>query len=147
MVRRTIAEPLGTAVTSSLAGFDFGSIFSGLGSALGGLFRAEAGRWRVASPTSSASAGPNGSCREPQRHRAAQRHGARWAGDQQSITIDARGADAGVEARLRVLSAQVLRQASAATLDAIRRGGSAAPSCGVRAMTEYAWPSVLRRRG
>ena len=43
----------------------------------------------------------------------------------QSITIDARGADAGVEARLRVLSAQIVRQASAATLDAIRRGGSA----------------------
>ncbi|OYW10715.1 MAG: hypothetical protein B7Z53_00290, partial [Rhodospirillales bacterium 12-71-4] len=26
-------------MTSSLAGFDFGSIFSGIGSALGGLFR------------------------------------------------------------------------------------------------------------
>jgi hypothetical protein len=43
VVRRTITEPLGTAVTSSLRGFDFASIFSGIGSALGGLFRAEGG--------------------------------------------------------------------------------------------------------
>ena len=42
-----------------------------------------------------------------------------------SITIDARGADAGVEARLRMLSGQIARQASAMTLDAIRRGGAA----------------------
>lgn len=60
VVRRTITEPLGTAVTSSLAGFDFGSIFSGIGSALGGLFRAEGGP--VAGGQPSASADPNGSC-------------------------------------------------------------------------------------
>ena len=42
-----------------------------------------------------------------------------------SITIDARGADAGVEARLRLLAGQIARQASAMTLDAIRRGGAA----------------------
>ena len=39
--------------------------------------------------------------------------------------MDARGADAGVEARLRVLAALIVRQASTATLDAIRCGGSA----------------------
>ena len=39
--------------------------------------------------------------------------------------IDARGADAGVEARLRLLAGQIARQASAMTLDAIRRGGAA----------------------
>ena len=50
VVRRTITEPLGTAVTSSLAGFDFGSIFSGLGSALGGLFRAEGGPVGIGQP-------------------------------------------------------------------------------------------------
>ena len=44
---------------------------------------------------------------------------------QQTINIDARGADAGVEARLRLLAGQIARQASAMTLDAIRRGGSA----------------------
>jgi len=44
---------------------------------------------------------------------------------QTSITIDARGADAGVEARLRMLSGQIARQSSAMTLDAIRRGGAA----------------------
>ena len=42
-----------------------------------------------------------------------------------SITIDARGADDGVEARLRLLAGQIARQASAMTLDAIRRGGAA----------------------
>jgi hypothetical protein len=42
-----------------------------------------------------------------------------------SIAIDARGADAGVEARLRILAGQIARQSSSMTLDAIRRGGSA----------------------
>ena len=42
-----------------------------------------------------------------------------------SIAIDARGADAGVEARLRILAGRIARQASSMTLDAIRRGGSA----------------------
>ena len=42
-----------------------------------------------------------------------------------NIAIDARGADAGVEVRLRLLSGQIARQASAMTLDAIRRGGAA----------------------
>ncbi|MGK7870913.1 tape measure protein [Falsiroseomonas sp. E2-1-a20] len=130
VVRRTITEPLGTAVTSSLSGFDFGSIFSGIGSALGGLFRAEGGpvaggqpyivgergpEWFV--PNRSGTVLPNGMAP----------NGLMGGGPviNRSITIDARGADAGVEARLRVLSAQIVRQASATTLDAIRRGGSA----------------------
>jgi hypothetical protein len=40
-----------------------------------------------------------------------------------SFTIDARGADAGVEARM--LPNQIARQSSAMTLDAIRRCGAA----------------------
>jgi tape measure domain-containing protein len=125
VVRRTITEPLGTAVTSSLAGFDFGSIFSGLGSALGGLFRAEGGPVAGGQPYIVGERGPEWFV--PNRSGTVLPNGMAPGGPviNQSITIDARGADAGVEARLRVLSAQIVRQASAATLDAIRRGGSA----------------------
>jgi hypothetical protein len=41
-----------------------------------------------------------------------------------SIAIDARGADAGVETRLRLMAGQIARQASAMTLDAVRRGAA-----------------------
>jgi tape measure domain-containing protein len=125
VVRRTITEPLGTAVTSSLAGFDFGSIFSGLGTALGGLFRAEGGPVAGGQPYIVGEHGPEWFV--PNRSGTVLPNGMAPGGPviNQSITIDARGADAGVEARLRVLSAQIVRQASAATLDAIRRGGSA----------------------
>ena len=125
VVRRTITEPLGTAVTSSLSSFDFGSIFSGLGSALGGLFRAEGGPVAGGQPYIVGERGPEWFV--PNRSGTVLPNGMAPGGPviNQSITIDARGADAGVEARLRVLSAQIVRQASAATLDAIRRGGSA----------------------
>ncbi len=125
VVRRTITEPLGTAVTSSLAGFDFGSIFSGIGSALGGLFRAEGGPVAGGQPYIVGERGPEWFV--PNRNGMVLPNGMAPGGPviNQSITIDARGADAGVEARLRVLSAQIVRQASAATLDAIRRGGTA----------------------
>ena len=125
VVRRTITEPLGTAVTSSLAGFDFGSIFSGIGSALGGLFRAEGGPVAGGQPYIVGERGPEWFV--PSSAGTVLPNGMAPGGPviNQSITIDARGADAGVEARLRVLSAQIVRQASAATLDAIRRGGSA----------------------
>jgi phage-related minor tail protein len=43
----------------------------------------------------------------------------------QSFTIDARGADAGSEARLRALVPQIVAAARDGTLDAIRRGGYA----------------------
>jgi tape measure domain-containing protein len=125
VVRRTITEPLGTAVTSSLSGFDFGSIFSGIGSALGGLFRAEGGPVAGGQPYIVGERGPEWFV--PSSAGTVLPNGMAPGGPviNQSITIDARGADAGVEARLRVLSAQIVRQASAATLDAIRRGGSA----------------------
>jgi tape measure domain-containing protein len=125
VVRRTITEPLGTAVTSSLGGFDFGSIFSGIGSALGGLFRAEGGPVAGGQPYIVGERGPEWFV--PRSAGTVLPNGMAPGGPviNQSITIDARGADAGVEARLRVLSAQIVRQASAATLDAIRRGGSA----------------------
>jgi hypothetical protein len=43
-----------------------------------------------------------------------------------AVEIHAEGSgDAGIEARVRVLSAQVLREASAAMLETIRRAGSA----------------------
>jgi lambda family phage tail tape measure protein len=43
----------------------------------------------------------------------------------QSFSIDARGADAGSEARLRALIPQIVAAARDGTLDAIRRGGYA----------------------
>jgi phage-related minor tail protein len=108
-----------------LAGFDFGSIFSGIGSALGGLFRAEGGPVAGGQPYIVGERGPEWFV--PSSAGTVLPNGMAPGGPviNQSITIDARGADAGVEARLRVLSAQIVRQASAATLDAIRRGGSA----------------------
>ncbi|MBW6401964.1 tape measure protein [Roseomonas sp. HJA6] len=127
LARKVITEPLGNAVSAGLSGISFDSLFSDVGSWLGGLFRAEGGpvaagqpyvvgergpEWFV--PRQAGTVLPNGvvpSAGGPTIHT--------------SITIDARGADAGVEARLRLLAGQIARQASAMTLDAIRRGGAA----------------------
>ena len=100
VVRRTITEPLAAGVSAGISGFDFGSIFAGIGSALGGLFRAEGGpvaggqpyivgergpEWFV--PNRSGTVLPNGMAP----------NGMMGGGPviNQSITIDARGADAG----------------------------------------------------
>ncbi|HEV7266143.1 MAG TPA: tape measure protein [Falsiroseomonas sp.] len=125
IARRTITEPLGNAVSSALSGFSLDSMFSGMGSWLGGLFRAEGGpvdsgkpyvvgergpEWFV--PRQSGTVLPNGTAPGSTTIHT-------------SIAIDARGADASVEARLRLLAGQIARQSSAMTLDAIRRGGAA----------------------
>jgi len=122
MVRRTITEPLGNAVGSVV-----GSIGSGIGDWIGGLFRAEGGpvssgqpyivgergpEWFV--PSQSGTVLPNGTSPGGGGHVI-----------NQTISIDARGADAGVEVRLRSMAGQIARQASVMTLDAIRRGGTA----------------------
>lgn len=49
-----------------------------------------------------------------------------------TINIDARGADAGVEQRLRLLAGQIAQQASAMTFEQIKRGGEAAKTVGRR---------------
>jgi hypothetical protein len=41
------------------------------------------------------------------------------------IVVDARGADPGAEARLRAVAGEIVKASTAATLDAVRRGGSA----------------------
>jgi tape measure domain-containing protein len=125
IARRTITEPLGNAVSSGLSGLGVGNWLADIGNALGGLFRAEGGpvaagqpyivgergpEWFV--PRQTGTVLPNGSA-----------PGATTINT--SIAIDARGADAGVEARLRILAGQIARQSSSMTLDAIRRGGSA----------------------
>ncbi len=127
VVRRTITEPLGAAVTSSLGGFDFGSIFSGIGSALGGIFRADGGPVSGGQPYIVGERGPEWFV--PDSSGTVLPNGMSPGGGQvinNTITIDARGADAGVESRLRIVAGQIARQASAMTLDSIRRGGSAA---------------------
>ncbi|GIX10676.1 tape measure protein [Elioraea sp.] len=125
IARRTITEPLGNAVSSALSGFSFGSMFSGIGSWLGGLFRAEGGPVAAGRPYIVGERGPEWFV--PDQAGTVLPNGVAPGGPviQQTINIDARGADAGVEARLRLLAGQIARQASAMTLDAIRRGGAA----------------------
>ncbi|MBE9606236.1 tape measure protein [Acetobacteraceae bacterium H6797] len=125
IARRTITEPLGNAVSSALSGFSFDSMFSGIGSWLGGLFRAEGGPVTAGQPYVVGERGPEWFV--PRQSGTVLPNGTAPGGPvvHQTINIDARGADAGVEARLRLLAGQIARQASAMTLDAIRRGGSA----------------------
>ena len=110
-----------------MSGISFDSLFTDVGSWLGGLFRAEGGPVTAGQPYVVGERGPEWFV--PRQAGTVLPNGVVPGGAgptiHTSITIDARGADAGVEARLRVLSAQIVRQASAATLDAIRRGGSA----------------------
>jgi tape measure domain-containing protein len=125
IARRTITEPLGNAVSAGLASLGTGSWFDGIGSWLGGLFRAEGGPVAAGQPYIVGERGPEWFV--PDRGGTVLPSGMAPGGPviQQTINIDARGADAGVEARLRLLAGQIARQASAMTLDAIRRGGSA----------------------
>jgi hypothetical protein len=121
IARRTITEPLGNAISSALSGFSLNSIFSWIG----GLFRAEGGPVTAGQPYIVGERGPEWFV--PRQSGTVLPNGMSPGGTtiNTSIAIDARGADAGVEARLRVLAGQIARQASAMTLDAIRRGGAA----------------------
>ncbi|GGG39533.1 phage tail tape measure protein [Caldovatus sediminis] len=125
IARKTITEPLGNAVSSALSGFSFDSMFSGIGSWLGGLFRAEGGPVTAGQPYIVGERGPEWFV--PRQSGVVLPNGVAPGGTtiNTSIAIDARGADAGVEARLRLLAGQIAYQASAMTLDAIRRGGAA----------------------
>ncbi|QDJ08590.1 hypothetical protein HVPorG_04823 [Roseomonas mucosa] len=126
IARRTITEPLGNAVSAGLTGLGAGSWLDSIGSWVGGLFRAEGGPVAAGQPYVVGERGPEWFV--PNRAGTVLPNGTAPGGGttiQTSITIDARGADAGVEARLRMLSGQIARQSSAMTLDAIRRGGAA----------------------
>ncbi|WP_149539365.1 tape measure protein [Siccirubricoccus phaeus] len=125
IARKTITEPLGNAVSSALSGFSLDGLFNTVGSWIGGLFRAEGGPVAAGQPYIVGERGPEWFV--PSSPGTVLPNGTAPGGTtiQQTISIDARGADAGVEARLRLLAGQIARQASAMTLDAIRRGGSA----------------------
>ena len=127
LARKVITEPLGNAVLAGLSGISFDSLFTDVGSWLGGLFRAEGGPVTAGQPYIVGERGPEWFV--PRQAGTVLPNGTVPGGGgptiHTSITIDARGADAGVEARLRLLAGQIARQASAMTLDAIRRGGAA----------------------
>ncbi|MCS6932371.1 MAG: hypothetical protein NZM27_09200 [Acetobacteraceae bacterium] len=125
IARKTITEPLGNAVSSALSGYSFDGLFNSVGSWLGGLFRAEGGPVAAGRPYIVGERGPEWFV--PSSPGTVLPNGMAPGGTtiQQTISIDARGADAGVEARLRLLAGQIARQASAMMLDAIRRGGAA----------------------
>ncbi|WP_198369492.1 tape measure protein [Roseomonas rosulenta] len=125
LARKVITEPLGNAVSAGLSGISFDSLFTDVGSWLGGLFRAEGGPVAAGQPYVVGERGPEWFV--PRQAGIVLPNGTAPGGPtiHTSITIDARGADAGVEARLRLLAGQIARQASAMTLDAIRRGGAA----------------------
>jgi hypothetical protein len=129
IARRTITEPLGGALSSAIgsafSGVSFSSIFSGIGSFLGGLFRAEGGPVVAGRPYVVGERGPEWFV--PRQSGVVLPNGTAPGGVviNTSVAIDARGADPGVEARLRLMAGQIARQASALTLDAIRRGGAA----------------------
>ena len=127
IARRTITEPLADAASSALKGMSFDSVLSGVGDWIGGLFRAEGGPVGAGRPYIVGERGPEWFV--PDRSGTVLPNGvspfSAGAAVHNSIAIDARGADAGVEARLRLLAGQIARQASAITLDAVRRGGAA----------------------
>ncbi|PZR10375.1 tape measure protein [Roseomonas gilardii] len=125
IARKTITEPLGNAVSTGLNSLGASSWMDGIGSWLGGLFRAEGGPVTAGQPYIVGERGPEWFV--PDRGGTVLPNGTAPTGASvtTNITIDARGADAGVEVRLRMLSGQIARQASAMTLDAIRRGGAA----------------------
>jgi len=126
LARKIITEPLGNAVSAGLTNVGAGGWFDSIGSAIGGLFRADGGPVAAGQPYVVGERGPEWFV--PNRGGTVLPNGMAPGGGttiQTSITIDARGADAGVEARLRMLSGQIARQSSAMTLDAIRRGGAA----------------------
>jgi tape measure domain-containing protein len=127
LARKVITEPLGNAVSAGLSGISFDSLFTDVGSVLGGLFRAEGGPVTAGQPYVVGERGPEWFV--PRQAGTVLPNGVAPGGGgptiHTSISIDARGADAGVEARLRLLAGQIARQASAMTLDAIRRGGAA----------------------
>lgn len=125
IARKTITEPLGNAVSTGLNSLGASGWMDGIGSWLGGLFRAEGGPVAAGQPYIVGERGPEWFV--PDRGGTVLPNGTAPGGASitTNITIDARGADAGVEVRLRMLSGQIARQASAMTLDAIRRGGAA----------------------
>jgi len=127
LARKVITEPLGNAASAGLSGISFDSLFTDVGSWLGGLFRAEGGPVAAGQPYIVGERGPEWFV--PRQAGTVLPNGVAPGGGgptiHTSISIDARGADAGVEGRLRLLAGQIARQASAMTLDAIRRGGAA----------------------
>lgn len=126
IARKTITEPLGNAVSAGLTGIGAGSWFDSIGSAISGLFRADGGPVGAGQPYIVGERGPEWFV--PNRAGIVLPNGISPGGGpviNNTISIDARGADAGVEARLRLMAGQIARQASAMTLDSIRRGGSA----------------------
>jgi phage-related minor tail protein len=158
IVRRSITEPLGGALSQLIGGINFAGLFSGgtstasafygpsanlgPGFALGGVFnRGEvipfASGGIVTGPTLFPMRGAMGLMGEagpeailPLARDRSGSLGVRASGNgglviTQSFTIDARGADAGSEARLRALIPQIVAAARDGTLDAIRRGGYA----------------------
>ena len=125
IARRTITEPLGNAASAGLSSIGAGNWLNDIGTAIGGLFRADGGPVAAGQPYIVGERGPEWFV--PNQAGTVLPNGSAPSGTtiNTSIAIDARGADAGVEARLRLLAGQIARQASSMTLDAIRRGGSA----------------------
>jgi tape measure domain-containing protein len=125
IARRTITEPLGNAASAGLSSIGAGNWLNDIGTAIGGLFRADGGPVSAGQPYIVGERGPEWFV--PNQAGTVLPNGSAPAGTtiNTSIAIDARGADAGVEARLRILAGQIARQSSSMTLDAIRRGGSA----------------------
>jgi phage-related minor tail protein len=155
IVRRSITEPLGGALSQLIGGINFGGLFGGGGSgnvlgvpfsavpnargnvfangriipfAAGGivtgpvLFPMRSGMGLMGE------AGPEAIL--PLARDRSGSLGVRAAGNSapvitQTFSIDARGAEAGSEARLRALIPQIVSAARDGTLDAIRRGGYA----------------------
>jgi phage-related minor tail protein len=156
IVRRSITEPLGGALSQLISGINFGGLFGGgggSGNVLGVPFSAVtnargnafadgriipfAAGGIVTGPTLFPMRGAMGLMGEagpeailPLARDRSGSLGVRASGNSspvitQSFTIDARGADAGSEARLRALVPQIVAAARDGTLDAIRRGGYA----------------------
>jgi hypothetical protein len=101
IARRTITEPLGNAASAGLSSIGAGNWLNDIGTAIGGLFRAEGGPVAAGQPYIVGERGPEWFV--PNQAGTVLPNGSAPAGTtiNTSIAIDARGADAGVEATHR----------------------------------------------
>lgn len=124
IVRKSVTEPLAKAGTKLLEGIDWGKIF---GFASGGSFMV-GGSGGTDSQLVAFKASPNErvTVETPEQQRASS------GAFHQTIQIDARGADAGVEQRLRAWSREIMQQTLQAVQAQADRGGSFARAVGRR---------------
>lgn len=159
ILRSTVTQPLGNAISGAVQGIDWGGILRGITSlvpsALGNVFAGGAvvqsfaaggafvGGRTLVPMAEMGEAGPeavfplarDGAGRLGVRAELGGGGGRGWPGGltiHQTITVDARGADPAVDAKIRLAVAAAVQQANAQLIAEIRRGGAVAREVGRR---------------